>query len=499
MTPSEELEKLRAEARELRQRTATLERVRDGYRDKSDTLETRNKYLAHKVKELEAAAGELTEEKKALEEKVKVLEARLAGVTLHKDKLLGMIFKQTSKKKELSEYGAERRTLGGQPGHVGHGRKKPVRIDEEKRVYLSHCPHCTTPVTRSALSYERIIEDIVVPAVTKVTRYSIERQWCRRCTKEVRGAPASVLPGFRLGTHSLTLILFLKYRLRLPLERIVESLTAQYGLKIKASTLAHILQRLGEKLTPEYQAIIEEMNQSPIKHADETSWRINGTTGWCWAFLSPQAVAYTIEETRGKGVPDKILGRNPSGVLVRDDYPAYAHLAMEQQSCWAHLLRNSRDAIKQETGSREIKKLHTELTGLYAKLAVIVATPFDEQTRDKKHATFLKKIMVISKRRYRAADARKIQTRIRNQGKNLLTAILHPNVPLTNNAAERQMRPVAVLRKISGGSRSNNGAKAQAVNMSVVQTITLKKQSFFERVSELLTPVNQKFVLERSE
>ena len=61
------------------------------------------------------------------------------------------------------------------------------------------------------------------------------------------------------------------------------------------------------------------------------------------------------------------------------------------------------------------------------------------------------------------------------------------------------MRPVAVIRKISGGSRSNEGAKAMVVNMSVLQTISLKKQSFFERLGELLTPVNQKFVLEGTE
>ena len=486
-SPSEELEKLRLEARELRHRTAALEHARDSLRKKSVSLETQNTKKDKTIKQLE--------------EKVKTLEEQLAGITLTKDKLLGMIFK-TSKKKEtalMTGNGVARRTLGGQLGHTGHGRKNPIEVDEEKSVYLSHCPYCESPLYRSTNSYERIVEDIVVPAVTRVTRYHIERQWCTTCEKERYGTPKNVLPNFRLGTKALALILFLTYSLRLPLEKVRESIRIQYGLDVKAGSIAHILQKIGKKLTPEYQAIIAEMRDSPVKHADETSWPMNGEKFWCWAFMSPTAVAYTIEETRGKGVPDAILGTHPTGILVRDDYGAYKHLPMAQQSCLAHLLRNSRDAVKQEMASDEMKKLHAELAVMYEKLAVIVSSSFDEQKRAQDYTTYLKHINAITKRRYRAEDVKKIQVRIANQVGNLITALKYENVPLTNNHAERQIRPMAVIRKISGGSRSTAGARAMAVNMSVIQTIALKGQSVFDRLGELLTPVNQEFSLERTE
>lgn len=495
MTPQEELEKLRSEARELRQRTATSERRADTHAEGRRELEDKNKRLQKKIKQLEETVDSLDKKNKALDEENQTLKAQLAGVTLHKDKLVGMIFK-TSKKPE-SPSGASRRKLGGQAGHVGHGRKKPVNIDEEKTVFLTNCPVCESFLDRSPNSYERVVEDVVVPTVTKVTKYIIERQWCNHCEKEVRGTPVAVLPGSRLGTNALSLILLLKYRLRLPLEKIRESLALQYGLKVKAGALSNILKQLGKKLTPEYQKTIEEIRESPVKHADETSWRINGKTNWCWAFLTPKAVAYTIEETRGKGVPDKVLGKSPSGVLVRDDYASYAHLPMEQQSCWAHLLRNSRDALKQEAVSKEMKDLHLELTSLYSVLNAMIRRPFEQTERTKYHKLMSKQIAdIITTRRYHADDAKGIQTRIRNQNTNLITALLHQDVPLTNNAAERQMRPIAVIRKISGGNRSNTGAEATAVNMSILQTIALKKQSFFERLGELLTPVNQKFSVE---
>lgn len=494
MTPQEELEKLRNEARELRQRIATAERRADLHAQGRQELEDSKKQLEKKVKRLEAEVQELDQKKKELEDKVAILEARLAGITLHKDKLAGMIFKTNST--QQSDNYASRLRRGGQTGHKGQGRKKPVKIDEEKIVYLSQCPRCESPLSRSNNSYERLVEDVVVPAVTKVTNYTIERQYCTHCQKEVHGTPANALPGFRLGARALTVILFCKYRLRLPLEKIKESLELQYGLKVKVGALTNILEQLGKKLIPEYQAIIEEIRGSPVKHADETSWRVEGATNWCWAFLTPQAVAYTIEETRGKAVPDKMLGQHPTGILVRDDYASYEHLSMEQQSCWAHLLRNSRDCLKQETVSKEMKNLHTELTDLYGVINAIAQRPFEADERTGYHTLMKKKIEDIAKREYHAQDAKSIQTRIRNQNTNLITAILHRDVPLTNNAAERQMRPMAVMRKISGGSRSNEGAKTTAVNMSIMQTIALKQQALFERLTELLTPVNQKFSVE---
>jgi hypothetical protein len=77
---------------------------------------------------------------------------------------------------------------------------------------------------------------------------------------------------------------------------------------------------------------------------------------------------------------------------------------------------------------------------------------------------------------YQAADSLRIQTRIRNQGETLLTALLVSGVPLTNNLAEQKIRPMVITRKISGGSRSDEGAMTHAVNMSVFQTIKMRNQ-----------------------
>lgn len=74
----------------------------------------------------------------------------------------------------------------------------------------------------------------------------------------------------------------------------------------------------------------------------------------------------------------------------------------------------------------------------------------------------------------------------KNQGANLIVALKYDCAPLTNNHAERQIRPMVATRKISGGSRSPQGATAHAVNMSIAQTLLLEGRAFFSGMRQLL-------------
>ena len=56
----------------------------------------------------------------------------------------------------------------------------------------------------------------------------------------------------------------------------------------------------------------------------------------------------------------------------------------------------------------------------------------------------------------------------------------------TNNAAERALRPAVVARKISGGSRSEKGARATAVLLSVLRTAMQQGCPLFEALKTLL-------------
>jgi len=483
----EEAVKLRQEMRELRQRIAQAQRgveIRDRRLESSEEekLKLKERYTA------------VEQENESLKDEIKKLSEQLSAMQEHKDKLAGFLFKTNQRKqKELSStdtQGNPRKKRGGQSGHTGHGKSLAARIDQECSVFLTHCPECKNAVSRTSSTYTRIVEDL--PQIKSVvTKYTVERHWCQTCQKEVCASPPGTIPRYRLGVGVMALILTLKYRLRTPLKQIVEFLKNVCGIKLSEGGIQRIFHYLQKHFKTPYNNILSKIRASSVKHADETSWRVEGQNAWAWAFATQEAVLYTIEETRGKGIPNRVLGDNPIGILVHDDYGGYQKIPMLHQSCWAHLIRVCREAASRPAASQEILTLNEEVKALYRELACAVSEPFEQRLREKQHASFRARIVSIVHCVYSSRDAQKIQTRIRHQKDNLLTALLHPNVPLTNNHAERQIRPLVVTRKISGGSQSLRGARTHAVLMSLIQTISLKGQNFSTELKQLLTAPEQ--------
>src|SRR3989339_468741 len=443
MTYQERFLSLRLETRKLRQDCATYFRAWESQKEKSERLARENGELKKENKDLKERLGDTLEQ---LDREIEI-----------KEKYRGMLFKSSKKENPVPKAGAEKKKRGGQIGHIELYKK------------------------------------------TIVTKYNIQRQWCPDCKKEVRGIPQGTIENSPFGINILLWIMIQKYRLRLPLESISASLEIQYGLKIREGTIQKILHTLKKKFGSKYAELINEVRKNKIKYADETGWRIQGQNAWCWMFSSPDSVVYTIEETRGKGVPQRMLGNSPPGVLIRDDYAAYKKLDLPQQSCWSHLLRNSREKAERENSSKEVRDLHATLKAIFSELSEIIPQKMFAKKRKEVHQIYKKKIQVIIDTKYIAKDVQEIQTRITNQNTNLITAILYPGVPLTNNEAERNIRKMVVTRKISGGSRSDNGAATHAVNMSIIQTLALKKETLVSELQKLLNPAMVGLVLEKGE
>lgn len=451
------------EIRILRRYVGRLKRAVEQHRTENKKLLEENKKLKESLKNLQ---GEQTN----LEEKVKSL-------TDQRDRYKGMIFKANTEPKEKSS----ERQRGAQKGHKSHNRITPKQIDAEKEIHISHCPDCHTKLKKTNSYKEKIIEDIPKESKAITIRYKIQRQWCPKCKKEVSAVPIGTLEGSRFGINVTSFILYARYKERLPLNLIEQSLKDRYQLKITQGGIQYILHKVKERFGKEYGRILKTFQQNPRKYADETSWRNQGSNYWLWLFACDKAIYYTIEETRGKGVPEKIIGDDPKSVLVRDDYAGYTKLNIQHQSCWAHLLRVSHDLAKKDTASNEMKELHIILKIMFSDLKLLV------DNNDLNHfGEFKTRIQNIIDHQYISKDASEVQTRIANQNENLLTALRFPNVQLTNNFAERNIRPLTVIRKISGGSQSDNGAATTAVNMSVIQTLSLKSGSFLSDLSSLL-------------
>lgn len=487
-------EKSRMSAENARLRRA-LKQLRESRRRVEEELRRERS----RVKEVEKAYEEERQKRAELEKK-------LAEIERQRDRYRDMIFKPKRVKgieEELPESEDEatdkewlgrmkrskKRKRGGQRGHRGYGRYRPMRIDEEKRVYLERCPICESHLQRSKTIKCHTVEDI--PALEesrpKVVRYNTEVQWCPQCKKVVRGKANGVIPRCRLGVNVLLYVLIHKYISRESWETLVNNLSNWYGLKVSKGNLIGMMHRARNWLGYKYDDILEQIRSANIKYADETSWRVNGMNNWLWGFFTDQYAYYTIEESRGKGIAEKILkGSHPEDVLVRDDYGGYMKLPFQHQSCWAHLLRESHERACRPNSSNEIQQLHKKLKSMFSSLQEIVQQPFRLEKRKMLYKLYKMDIQHIIDADYFHDDVKEIQKRIGNQKTNLITALLHENVPLTNNYSERNIRNFVVTRKISGGSRSNAGAKTIAVLMSIMQSTRLQNLAFLPTMKKYL-------------
>lgn len=440
---------------------------------KADKLEEENKKLKREIEKLKQGERTLKEE--------------LEKIKKQRNTYKGMIFKP--KVVQENEESTSKRKLGGQLGHSGVSRKVPISINQTVRCFLKVCPNCQSTLTRSDTVKTHTVEDIpnLETVKTQVRQYKVERQWCSSCHKEVLGKPAMVIPHSRLGLNLIIQVLIFKYVCRMSLEVLAETLFQTYGVKISQGGIINLLRKTKICLGKDYGKLLKAIRSSSIKHADETGWRIKGVNSFLWAFLTNTEVYYTIEETRGGGVARAALtDSNKDDVLIRDDYAGYKNLPLKQQSCWAHLLRKSREEINQPKPSKQMHNLHFTLKNMYQDLLGITNKPFNQEKRQKDYQNYSVKIQKLMGIKFRAKDAQRVQTRIKNQGTNLITAILYPDVPLTNNQAERQIRPAVVVRKISGGSRSTEGAEIFATNFSVIQTIRMRNQPLIPTLKELI-------------
>lgn len=272
-----------------------------GLDEEKRKLSVINAVLKKHLATLRKRRGEAEEKAKEWEKKYEEqqkenekLRTELEKIKKQRDTYRDMLFKANKQQKghmPLIQTSSQRK-LGAQIGHKGYGRKTPEHIQKHLHVYAHYCPTCNGRLNRSKTTIKHTVEDIPTgeKQQTIVTRYAVEKQWCRKCKKEVVVTPVGVIPGSRLGLNLLIQVLIWKYLCRIPLNIIVSLLEATYDLQISQGTLVLFLKRTSQYFGKPYDQILKEVRAAPVKHADETGWRVNGENNWCWAFLKEDAV-----------------------------------------------------------------------------------------------------------------------------------------------------------------------------------------------------------------
>ncbi len=354
----------------------------------------------------------------------------------------------------------------------------PNCIDHVRQVPVVVCPDCggTQLSAKVQETRERTYEDI--PVCTSVAiRLQIERRYCRTCRKLVETPVNEVLPGARLSLRVMLIVTWFKIRYRMTEEAIPEVLETLFGLCLSEGEVIHILSQVAQAFGPYYEQLTGDIRDASARYMDETFWRINGENACLWTFVTKGQTLYQIAASRSHEVPLKVLGKKHTGVDVHDRFSAYKTLARKtktiQQDCWAHIITNAEELA--HFYGEEGQHILQLVKDTYAS-----AKTYDHQGTDADIERLFKTMADALNRPYKSSHCHRFVVNLLNEKNNLFEFVRNPHVEGTNNAAERALRPPVVARKISGGNRSQQGARNYEVLLSVTQTLHQNGQNLIE-------------------
>lgn len=364
------------------------------------------------------------------------------------------------------------KNVGGQLGHEGTTltmTEKPDFIIEHKPSFCSNCGSDVSTNPTQLITQRQVVDiPLIIP---KYTEHRVYRTICTCGHQTESSFPEGVNACISYGSNIEATIAYMHTRQYIPFERMSEYFKDVCNLPISQGAICDILNRFAHKAIPAYQLIAKEIENSTVVGADETGAKVNGKTGWFWAWQTKLATYITFSNNRGTAT---INGNFENGfkdaVLVHDCWKSHFETnAKTHQLCLAHLLRElnffeERYQSKWATLFKEMlydglalkKQLDPadycypikQRTLLNLRLLVLLHTPVDEN---------MKEVYSFHKR----------MSKYKNF---IFTFLYYPDVPADNNGSERAIRNVKVKQKVSGQFKTQRGAEVYAIIRSVTDT-----------------------------
>ena len=501
---------LRAAARVKEGLKERLLRAKEAARSRSPRSDEALRKALGRSRRQKTALGSLTRENARLRRALRKSETRRARLEAELAKLraTGAVLAKRlfGRKSERQEKPRSERRRGGQPGARGHGRTPRPALEERTEVRnpppgARVCACCGQPYVANGARVSSLVE-IEVSAHKRVIHRTRWRRGCGCASSpmEVSAPPAPRLfAGTSFGTSVWARFLFERYACFRPLRRVAAWLSDQ-GLPISAGTLGDSAHRFTPLFEPLAGAILARQNESPLRHGDETTWRIQSlreqgrsSRAWLWASLSADSAYFHVDPSRSAEVAMKLFGAaGRHTVLVCDRYSAYKKLARELDGaiilsyCWAHQRRTIIDCAAGEERLTPwcerwigrvalLYRLNEARLARYDPVLERQGAAFDaaqaalRKALDSLFAQARRELAALSAQ---APEARPLRSLL-NHREGLSVFLERPSVPMDNNAIERALRRPVISRRLSFGSVSEAGAGFTAMMYSVLATLSL--------------------------
>ena len=480
------------------------------------------------INELSRENARLRRTAKASRNRLETLEAQLAKLHATRAVLSKALFGRKSEKQETPRSGRRR---GQQRGAPGHGRSQRPGLEERTEeqnppVDARACSCCGRRYAATGAEQSTLVE-IEIRAHKRVIR---RPRWRRTCDCASSPVEVSAPPVPRLfantpyGASVWSRFLFERYACLRPLQRVAAWMSDQ-GLPLSPGTLADSVPRFVPLFEPLADAILAHQNMAALRHADETTWRVQAlrdagrsSRAWLWTSVGGDAAYFHIDaspQCRGgaEAAQKLFAGAMLHTVIVCDRYSACKKLArlrggaghpglvLGPSTARLYQVRGwpgSADGMAPGMARAERVDLPPQPSA-----ADPITTPVSRaspwrstrrRARSPWRSTACSRMPNGNWRTCRTGRARARPTTATGpascpvpdrarEGKALRSLVNHrkglsvfadrPQVPLDNNLAERLLRGPAIGRRLSFGSDSETGARFTALMYSVIGALTL--------------------------
>jgi len=393
-------------------------------------------------------------------------------------------FKVEKKKRKRS------RKKGAKPGHEKHERALVENPNKVIEVYVDNCSNChlnlleQVPVRTVRRQVSELPE--MEPVVIETRQHEVICPCCGE--RQVGQLPAGLEAGRYFGPRLEALVTILHHEHHIGFKRLVQICGEIFHLPLSEGGAVAMVQRAGQAVQAEAEAIGKRVRQSAILGSDETSARVLGKNWWQWVFVSDQGEYHLIMPSRGYDVIETFMHECEAEVWVSDCWKAQLHApARLRQICLAHQIRNLQGLIDrrpQLRWAREMQALFRKAIRLGNRREQMTETGYQRQV-----LILQKQLERLLQRRFSGLGTNLLE-RYRRYRDSLFVFLQRSDVPADNNACERALRPSVVHRKVMGSFRSEWGAQAYAALTTVLNTAKRNGESAFQKLTSLMgTPV----------
>lgn len=438
---------------------ATRDDLIDLIRQQDEVIDQQARRLAaqeQEIRELRQTVARLTEQVGALLAQLGDAPGGSSG------KAQGMPGLKTAQRAERAAVPRKARAHG-----AGRKRMKPTRVEQHA---LRRCPDCGADLSGGTVKRTREVIELAAPRIEVIEHQYVERR-CPGCGK--RCVPAPQLAGAvsgrgRLGHRLTSVLVLLREEARLPVRMIQQVLHTLTGLHLSTGAIVGASQRVAQQADGAVAAIAAAIRASPVVHVDETGWRQNGRNQYAWT-ASTETARLFLAGTRQKGMVDALIGVDYPGVIVSDFYAAYTGDDRLHQYCWAHLLRDIDELVEQHPADPGVRGWAAAVHAIFGRAQAAAAGSPNER-RSARVAAETELAQVCAPWREPRVPQTPLCARMMRYLERLFVFVTESAVPPTNNAAERSLRHLVTIRKISGGSRSEQGTTTRMTLASLYGT-----------------------------